>query len=274
MGRKHSYIPELVDLGSGVEPSDPSTNYIRGPYRRQGILYYKGSSGNERGLVEFPMTKYFYDKEDFWGGGVTGEKWEFVNSVSGGGSTIVKSVYESSPAGTPRMGILNITSGNAGGNRAGGLLSPDIILFGDGFTRLTFWIRIPTLSTVTNDNTIQIGFIDNITSATITDGIFFRHTSATNNIICVTSNNGTQTATTTGTAFNTNWNRYDIEVNAAGTSVTFYLNKVALTTITTNIPITAGRETSIGHVTLRNAGAARNFFLDGYELLKIGTLEK
>lgn len=117
-------------------------------------------------------------------------------------------------------------------------------------------VRQVVLSDATNTYTERFGFIDSVTTES-TDGVFFRYTHGTNTgkFQAVTRSNGTETAQDTGitAAINTTY-KFEITVNAAGTSVEFRINGTLTNTITTNIPTASGRETGAGLMLLRSAG--------------------
>ena len=106
--------------------------------------------------------------------------------------------------------------------------------------------NLSNLSDVTNRFRFISGFGSASGSAAETDGVFITYdeggtangTAASPNWQCVTVANSVRTLTTTATAVtNAAWNKLRIEINAAGTSVTFYVNGTAIATHTTNIPL-------------------------------------
>jgi len=67
--------------------------------------------------------------------------------------------------------------------------------------------------------------------------VFFRHCDNVNSDQwqCVSQRSAAETVVNTTIAANTNENTFRIVINAAATSITFYINGVAQTAITTNI---------------------------------------
>lgn len=107
-------------------------------------------------------------------------------------------------------------------------------------------INLANLSTVTE----RFRFISGLGAATgtaaETDGVFLIYdeggtsngTAASANWQCVTVANSVRTLTTTSTAVTAAaWHKLRIEINAAGTSVAFYVNGTLIATHTTNIPL-------------------------------------
>ena len=106
--------------------------------------------------------------------------------------------------------------------------------------------NLSNLSTALERFRFVSGFCSANGSVVETDGVFFTYdeggtangTAASPNWQCVTVANSVRTLTTTATAVtNSVWHKLRIEINAAGTSVSFYLNGTLLATHTTNIPL-------------------------------------
>lgn len=112
---------------------------------------------------------------------------------------------------------------------------------GGGIITHNAYYKIPTLSTSGQRFTIYLGYLSNNGSGTIgTDGIWFEYTDNVNsgNWQIKTRSSSTTTTANTTTAADTNWHKFSIIINAAGTSVAFYIDDVQVTNspITTNIP--------------------------------------
>lgn len=163
------------------------------------------------------------------------------------------------------FGVITTSTGtNTNGGfqyRAAGPLS--YIQFGGGQYRWDCRVRIPTNSDGTQTFQFIAGFWDNNAAVNQTDGIYFLYDSqgvstgsaASGNWQIVTVSNSNRTFTTTGTAIdNSNLQKLRIDVNAAATSVTFYINDVSVGTHTTNIPSGASRLTSSGVYLQKSAG--------------------
>ena len=117
--------------------------------------------------------------------------------------------------------------------------------FGGGSWVFETYLNIETLSTLTDRFRFVTGFGDNPTNASDGNAAIFTYdeggiqngTIASPNWQCVTSVGSVRTLTTTTTAVVASaWTKLRIEVNAAGTSVTFYVNGTLVATHTTNIP--------------------------------------
>lgn len=85
---------------------------------------------------------------------------------------------------------------------------------------------------------------------------------------CFTINGGTRTITTTSTAVaSATWTKLRIEINAAGTSVAFYVNDILVATHTTNIPAST---TALhqGNFIVKSAGTTARTYVSDYMSLK------
>jgi hypothetical protein len=118
--------------------------------------------------------------------------------------------------------------------------------FGGGAWNYEALININTLSTALERYRMIFGFGSVISNSSEADGVFITYdeggtangTVASANWQCVTVANSVRTLTTSTTAVTASaWNKLRIEINAAGTSVTFYVNGTAIATHTTNIPL-------------------------------------
>lgn len=137
------------------------------------------------------------------------------------------------------------------------------IQFGGGQYRWDSRVRIPTNSDGTETFQFLCGFWDTTSGVNQVDGIYFLYDSqgvstgsaASGNWQIVTCSNSSRTFTTTSVAIdNVNLQKLRIDVNATATSVTFYINDVAVGTHTTNIPSGASRLTTSGVYLQKSAG--------------------
>lgn len=130
------------------------------------------------------------------------------------------------------------------------------VLLGLGRARIQAKAAIHTLSNATDSYTTRVGFIDNSGSES-TDGVFFRYTDGVNSgkwqAVC--RSNNVETANDTGiTPVADTWHLMTVDVNAAGTSAAFSIDGSVVQTITTNIPVGAGRELGYGMLAIKSAG--------------------
>jgi len=135
--------------------------------------------------------------------------------------------------------------------------------FGGGTWTYETYICVDTLSNATERFRFITGFGDLATQAAENNGAFFTYdegatsngTAASPNWQCITANNGSRTQTTTSVAVTTNWVKLKIIVNAAATSVTFYVDNSLVATHVLNIPtFAAGRRFKVKQSIVKNAG--------------------
>jgi len=166
---------------------------------------------------------------------------------------------------TGHAGVYGTTTGSAFTAIGGGVIS-----FGTS-------IYIPTLSTSIERYRIVLGFGTSVLNQSDPSGIFFTYdeggiqngTSASPNWQCVTALSNVRTLTTTSVAANTTaWQKFTIEINAAGTSVQFFIDNVLVATHTTNIPSGVSQLVTTKIQIAKSVGTtARSFFADyfGYK---------
>lgn len=185
------------------------------------------------------MVSFF---TDFIGNSVT---LDGLLSLTSGG--VISNSGTSIPNRTNQQGIQYYSTATAATNYANHTnASVAILWFGAGVWNFETSININTLSDATNRFRWISGFGSNGANTQEGDGVFFTYdeggtlngTAASPNWQCVTVANLVRTLTTTSTAVTANaWTKLRIEVNAAGTSVAFYVNGTLVATHTTNIPL-------------------------------------
>lgn len=110
---------------------------------------------------------------------------------------------------------------------------------GQGTFSMEFIHSIPALATAAKDYVMVMGLSNAITNATITNGVYFLYNRSVYGatIQCVTMSGGVSTVQAASSISANTWYKYKIEINAAATSVNFYIDGVLQQTITTNIPL-------------------------------------
>lgn len=138
-------------------------------------------------------------------------------------------------SGQGHPGVVNVATGTTATGRCG-LGGGSVRLGADA---LTFGVvlRPGALSTSGQRYTIWAG-LNNSGSGDGAEGVHFRYSDNVNsgNWQAVCRNGGTETAIDTGVAAAASWTKLGFTVNAAGTSVEFFINGTSVGTITTNIP--------------------------------------
>jgi hypothetical protein len=114
---------------------------------------------------------------------------------------------------------------------------------------------------------VRFGLTDDNTDAQPTNGVWFEYDTSVDDFwqIC-TANAGSVTATVTAAVWTAAWHRYRFELNATGTTVTYYIDDVSIGTVGTNLPTNAcGPFFSI----IKTAGTNTRFYhIDYYHLFR------
>jgi hypothetical protein len=168
-----------------------------------------------------------------------------IVNLSGG--TISATSISGAPQLTNQIGVHAYATGIVATNFAQHLSSGVLSMYlGNGAWVFETSINLSNLSTALERFRTFHGFSTSVSQGTETDGVFFTYeeggifngTAASPNWQCVTVANSVRTLTTTSTAVTASaWNKLRIEVNAAGTSVAFFVNGTLVATHTTNIPL-------------------------------------
>lgn len=114
-----------------------------------------------------------------------------------------------------------------------GMLSNITYIGGGELTMITWlkWVVEPSTGF------FRMGWYNTTTTASVTDGVYFEvDFSSSPDLVAITEASSTQTTTSTGVNFSTDWIQMKIIINDAASSVTFYLNGVLEATHATNIP--------------------------------------
>lgn len=153
-------------------------------------------------------------------------------------------------------GVIQLTTGSTATGRAClRTLQNSAFRLGLGKATYTARFRLPILSDATNRFAVRLGFGDT-DGGDMVDGVYFEYDdSASANWRCKTASASTRTTTTTAVAVAVaTWYRLEIEVNADGTEVKFYIDGTLVATHTANIPVGSGRDTGVGFWTVKSVG--------------------
>ena len=196
----------------------------------------------------------------FWHDGAAAG--DFATLVSGTGASVTFNTANNDGS---HPGAAQSTTGTTSTGRAcNSYLEPTTIEFGTYAWRSVGAFHIRNLSDGTNTYTVGIGFQDTFTSGNSVDGAYLRYTDTVNGgrYECVTRSNSVETATDSGVTATINiWVSYEIRVNAAGTSVEFYINGTLVQTHNTNIPTGSARVTGHGHNIVKSLGTTARLLL-------------
>lgn len=143
----------------------------------------------------------------------------------------------------------------------------DAIILAGGKARFGVVANLPTLSDGTNTFICRMGL--GSLNAGDNDGIYFRYGSALNGGewqgVCRSGGSEAGSVLDTNTAADTSWHRYEFEVNAAATSVEFFIDGTSKGTVSSNI-VTAATRLAPASIVRSAGSASRSFLIDAYWL--------
>lgn len=192
------------------------------------MAYKIGSSGGGSSDPSTTVTQFddFIGKEQaFWQRG-----------EGGGGSFTNNAVVTAAHPGTIDLTLAATGSAATWIATKGGGNNP--VILGGGEIQIFWCVQIPTLSDGTNNRfNVYSGLINNEGSES-DDGVYFSYIDNVNSgrWECVTASGGVRTRTNSGVTVTTSYFGLKAIINAAATSVDFYINGTLVATNTTNIP--------------------------------------
>ena len=221
------------------------------------------------------LDTYSRHNEDFLGSPSNSLSLGGFNNGGGVGLSPATSVFGVDNT-EKAAGVLVCSTGTstAGGSTLNDVTYQATFGFGYEYT-LTWRAALETLSDGTETYKVRIGFLDSVSSATPTDGAYFRYTHSANGgrWEAVTVSNSTETAEDTGIAADvTTYHIFKVFVNSDATQVDFYIDGVKTNDITTNIINSSARLTGKVLTIEKTAGStARTLYCDYYDFLATRT---
>jgi hypothetical protein len=212
--------------------------------------------------------RFYFERDDFLGAASTGTAVGWFSQVSGAGASTSASTAYGIDVSERALGLTSLATGTTAAGYAEIYKYPSSMINTIATLRLRARIGLQILSNGTDRYQSIFGFGDSLVAADSTNGMYFRYKDDVNSgkWQAVTSSGGVRTATDTGVTATTTFSIFDIRVNAAGTSVTFYIDDVLVATNTTNIPTSTQKFgpqwsmlKSVGTTSLTN-------YMDWYEL--------
>jgi hypothetical protein len=210
-------------------------------------------NNKQNNLKTFNRTQGVYYFEEFMGNqaGGLGASYSTVITLSSGNAT-ARTVATTNR--TNQQGIIQPQTGtgatNFAGYNYGGLGTNGTLYIGSGSISLETYVTVETLSNATERFHTIFGYYNGSNFSNTANGIFFSYdeagtmffefgAAATPNWKCYTRGGATVTRTNTSIPVVAGqWYKLRIDVNAAGNSVTFYIDGTLVATHTTNIPAT------------------------------------
>lgn len=224
-------------------------------------------NNKQASLFDFQTKKGFYLFEDFLGDNTASNfnSFGWSNTFTATGYTITFNT--SYPNRTNQQGVYRIASGVAASGsglfRLGTTTAS--LFFGQGEITFETFVNIETLSTATERFWNLFGF-SNTSSLTVAPNQIFIaydeggiYSAASPNFKCITRNTAVTSTTTSVPVVASQWYKLKIIINAAATSVGFYIDGVLVATHTTNIPTSSTPYLALS----KTAGTtSRNIYID------------
>lgn len=165
-----------------------------------------------------------------------------------------------------RPGVLQLTTASLSTGQAFFHNGITEYVFGGGAVSLEWSARLTTaIPDGVQTYSMWMGFHDVTTAKDAVDGAYFYLDSASANWQCVTSKASTRTTNSSGVAaVNGTWVKFRIDINAACTSITFYINGTLVATSTTNLPDTTSNNCGIMFNILKSLGTTPSIFQVDY----------
>lgn len=263
----------INDSGTFVELQDGSAAFLEFMFPYSSMLIVVSDVGSAAGMWEQSPTPFHAFNnprvrvnhfDDFLGGTVTGTQglgWTTATNGAGAGFSFP------TIAATNNAGVLSLNSGTNAAGRACIFLSNTALTFSGGVWVYDAYVRTPTLSDGTQTYKIYAGFGDVTGAGNMVDGVYFSYSSGelAGNWAINTANNSARTQGDSNIPATTSFTRLRFVVNAAGTSVTFFIGNANAGTITTNIPTTTARVCGpIFKIEKSNGTTSRSLEVDYY----------
>lgn len=259
--RDLSTIPDIAALSAETSLDMDDDNLI---------VYDASETANNKVSIEEFFDEYMssYKKHSF---DYYNEFFNGVGTATGGGDVVsvssgtgAASTGTSATSATNVIGLVTSTTGTTATGRTAICSYTSAISFGGGATSFEYRIDgISALSTVTERYAILVGFFDTYSAVNQVDGIYFLYdeggvstgSAASANWQLVTVSNSVRTFTPTSIPVSTSGHILRIEINAAGTSVEFFIDGVSASSpISTNIPTGTARASGFASMIIKSIG--------------------
>lgn len=209
-------------------------------------------------------------KEDFFSGfgvatGFIGTNgWTITNTGAASATTLL------APAQNNRPGQVLLSTGTNAAGSSSININTNMMLLGGGSAVFEGSILLPTLGITAQQYIFRMGLGDTIGGTEPANGVYFQYANGIGGDLwsIKTSNASTRSITTSATAVAAaTWYKLTAVINAAGTSVQFFVNGTSIGTIATNIP-TTNSIAPFFHIVKTLGTTARTVQADYYTLIQ------
>jgi hypothetical protein len=269
-------IAEFTVTGTGVTLGSviTDTHTVTGSLNVTGSITATTYNNLQNSLKTFNRTQGIYYFEEFMGsqGGSTGTSYTNVVTTANGANATARSVATTNR--TNQQGIIQHSTGTTTTGAAGYLYGTALYI-GSGSISLETYATVETLSNATERFQTIFGYYSGSNYSNTANAIFFSYdeagtmffefgAAATPNWKCYTRGAGVTTRTNSSIPVVAGtWYKLRIDINAAGNSVSFYINDTFITTHTTNIP-TSLTQMYITSLMVKTAGTTARTMLTDY----------
>lgn len=191
----------------------------------------------------------------------------WLTQATGTGAT-VQGNTSALTSGDDTFGVVDLATGTTTTGLASTYLSQTALVVGYAKFYYEWRVYMPNTSTTAQPYNVRIGFNDNWITAGPNNGIYFFGTGGNAPVWnCITINGGVATSTASGVSVaSATWYKLGMLINAAGTSVQFFINDTLVVTTTTNIP--TGTTGFGAQISKSSAGTtSRSLYVDYAQLM-------
>ena len=194
-------------------------------------------------IVAFDPRKHIILIDDFFslGSGASAPAGQTAWNTSNNNNVITSNDFAQDSTHPGICGIF-LTANSSGYQtiNMGDAVGHESLIIGGGYIYLHWIVKLNVLSVSTTGYQTSFGLGADFTSSTGTDGVYFQYTNTVNSgkWTIVTNNASTTTVGNTANTADTNWHTFSIKINAAATSIDFYIDgtEVSGSPLSTNIP--------------------------------------
>ena len=242
-----------IDMTTG---SDRTSNALNGTVNGIGLVATPGGSTD---IATTSANQYILADDFTYGTVGTATGFWTVNGAN---------VSQAGAVAVNRPGVLQFTTSTSATGTAFIHNGTSQYVFGGGAVSLEWSARLTTAPPDgVQTYTMWMGFHDNTSANTATDGAYFLLSSSPVNWQTVTSKAGTRTTKTSTVApVNGTWVKFRIDINAACTSIAFYMDGTLVATHTSaeNLPDTTSNNCGIMFDILKSLGTTASVFQVDY----------
>lgn len=265
-----------TNLGTGVGIYDSK---LLGSLQFKSLVAPSSSVGNvlsvsagatEISISRNPTSRTIHLSED-WTANIYQGNYSWIQTLSGTGTNTTIILTEVNSTSLKAIGEVQLTTGTTAVGRV--CLSQSLIgwRLDNLENSIQEWrVYIPTLSTSTQEYALSIGWLNTASALAQTAGLYFTY----NRLVNGTNWQAVSTATTstivdTGVAVGTtNFVKLRIETNNALSQARYYIDGVLVATISTTLPVGAGRVVGPGAIIVKSTGTTPSLLnIDYMELV-------